>query len=125
MSKIYDYVVNNEVNKNVLKSIDESSEGSSSESGSGDWSIAEVTIASPQLEDVDGLLIPYIENDTILRTSNCPDVGIYQVPLYKGSAQIVYVGLYSRSCDGNITLDNMGVFTVTGNGTITVSTAKP
>lgn len=108
MSEIYDYVVNNTVNKNVLKTLDTGNGGGGG--GTSDFSIANVTcntnatrelcmatIMEP-IEEVSGLVMYPMNIAASLEHS-------YSVALYKGKCLTYYSGpMSSISVSGNASL---------------------
>lgn len=94
--------------------------------GGGDFSTAEVTIASEDFQIIEKLLMFAAVDgiDSGIFAFSDPDIGTYTVPLYKGLASWAYMGAYQVACSGNITYDPLLGIQITGNGTITISAGE-
>lgn len=129
MSKIYDYVINNEVNKNVLKSVIEADGSEGGGGGSSDFSTAEVTIDASEDANQMGMsfiAIPQLANDGLVcyEDATTGDPMRYAITLsvclYKGVAYAYYPNPFNLQIilTGDIVDNGDGYLTINGNGTI-------
>ena len=127
MSKIYDYVINNEVNKNVLKSVIEADGSEGGGGGSSDFSTAEVTINISNAPAASICIASIDEELEEIFVNEYPEEGDFPVtltvPLYKGKCEIlVSNGVSSNrvTVTGSIEFDSPYAV-ITGNGTIEIT----
>ena len=118
MGKIYDYVVNNTVNENVLKDLDDTSSQS-------DVSIAHVEFRTLGVHTTAFFTGPFVHHD------GDRSFGTYSyvyegrpeetdVVLYKGMAEIVSAGVMQMEAEGNARVSSASVY-ITGDCIITMN----
>lgn len=118
MSKIYDYVVNNTVNKNVLKSLDETSSQS-------DVSIAHVEFKTLGVHTEAFFTGPFVhrDGDRSFGTYSYVYEGRPEetdVVMYKGMAEIISAGVMQMTTEGSARVNGASVY-ITGDCVITMN----